>query len=31
MSFTTLTTDQKTFLETYLRGTGKTLTAADAS
>jgi hypothetical protein len=30
MSFTTLTTDQKTFLETYLRGTGKTLTAADA-
>ena len=31
MSFTTLTTDQKTFLETYLRGTGKTLTAADAN
>ena len=30
MSFTTLTTGQKTFLETYLRGTGKTLTAADA-
>ena len=31
MSFTKLTTDQKTFLETYLRGTGKTLTAADAN
>jgi len=29
MSFTTLTTTQTTFLETYLRGTGKTLTAAD--
>ena len=31
MAFTTLTTNQKTFLENYLRGTGKTLTAADAS
>ena len=31
MSFTTITTRQKTFLENYLRGTGKTLTAADAS
>ena len=31
MSFTTIKTDQKTFLETYLRGTGKTLTAADAN
>lgn len=30
MSFTTIKSDQKTFLETYLRGTGKTLTAADA-
>ena len=30
MAFTTLTTNQKTFLENYLRGTGKTLTAADA-
>ena len=30
MSFTTLTTNQTAFLETYLRGTGKTLTAADA-
>ena len=31
MAFTTIKTDQKTFLETYLRGTGKTLTAADAN
>ena len=31
MSFTTLTTNQTAFLETYLRGTGKTLTAADAN
>ena len=31
MSFTTIKTNQKTFLETYLRGTGKTLTAADAN
>ena len=31
MSFTTIKTNQKTFLETYLRGTGKTMTAADAS
>ena len=31
MAFTTLTTNQKTFLENYLRGTGKTLTAADAA
>jgi hypothetical protein len=31
MAFTTLKTDQKSFLENYLRGTGKTLTAADAS
>ena len=30
MSFTTIKTNQKTFLETYLRGTGKTLTAAGA-
>jgi hypothetical protein len=30
MSFTTIKSDQKTFLESYLRGTGKTLTAADA-
>ena len=30
MAFTTIKTNQKTFLETYLRGTGKTLTAADA-
>jgi hypothetical protein len=31
MSFTTITTNQTAFLETYLRGTGKTLTAADAN
>ena len=31
MAFTTITTNQKTFLETYLRGTGKTLTAPDAN
>ena len=31
MSFTTLTTNQTAFLETYLRGTGKTITAADAN
>ena len=31
MAFTTITTNQKTFLENYLRGTGKTLTAADAN
>ena len=31
MSFTTIKTNQKTFLETYLRGTGKTLTAAYAN
>lgn len=31
MSFTTLKTNQKTFLENYLRGTGKSLTASDAS
>jgi len=31
MSFTTIKTKQKTFLESYLRGTGKTLTAADAN
>ena len=31
MSFTTIKTNQKTFLETYLRGTGKTLTAANAN
>ena len=30
MAFTTIKTNQKTFLETYLRGTGKSLTAADA-
>ena len=30
MSFTSIKTKQKTFLESYLRGTGKTLTAADA-
>ena len=30
MSCTTIKSDQKTFLESYLRGTGKTLTAADA-
>lgn len=31
MAFTTLTTSQKTFLENYLRGTGKSLTEADAA
>jgi hypothetical protein len=31
MAFTKIKTNQKTFLETYLRGTGKTLTAADAN
>jgi|TARA_B110000261_G_scaffold133666_1_gene150543 hypothetical protein len=31
MSFTTIKTNQKTFLENYLRGTGKAMTAADAS
>jgi hypothetical protein len=31
MSFTTIKASQKTFLENYLRGTGKTLTSADAS
>ena len=31
MAFTTPTTSQKAFLETYLRGTGRTLTAADAN
>jgi len=30
MAFTTITTSQTAFLETYLRGTGKTLTEADA-
>jgi|TARA_B100001094_G_C17572996_1_gene503757 hypothetical protein len=30
MAFTTIKSNQKTFLETYLRGTGKSLTAADA-
>ena len=30
MSFTTIKSNQTAFLETYLRGTGKTLTAADA-
>ncbi|MEL0016675.1 MAG: helix-turn-helix domain-containing protein [Rhodospirillales bacterium] len=30
MSFTTIKTNQKAFLETYLRGTGRTLTSADA-
>lgn len=30
MAFTTPKASQKAFLETYLRGTGKTLTAADA-
>jgi len=30
MAFTKIKTNQKTFLETYLRGTGKSLTAADA-
>ena len=31
MSFTTIKTNQKTFLENYLRGTRKTLTSAEAS
>jgi len=31
MAFTKLTTSQTTFLEQYLRGTGKALTEADAS
>jgi len=31
MSFTTIKTNQKTFLEGYLRGTGKSMTAADAA
>ncbi len=31
MAFTKIKTNQKAFLETYLRGTGKTLTAADAN
>ena len=30
MSFTTIKSNQTAFLETYLRGTGKTITAADA-
>jgi len=30
MAFTTIKSTQPVFLETYLRGTGKTLTAADA-
>lgn len=30
MSFTTLTTTQNTFLETYLRGTGREMSAAQA-
>ena len=30
MSFTTLTVSQKTFLESFLRGTNRTLTAAQA-
>lgn len=30
MAFTTIKTSQKVFLENYLRGTGKALTAADA-
>jgi hypothetical protein len=31
MSFTTIKTNQTAFLETYLRGTGRSLTAADAA
>jgi hypothetical protein len=31
MAFTKIKTNQKTFLETYLRGTGKSLTAKDAA
>jgi hypothetical protein len=30
MSFTTIKSNQTAFLETYLRGTGKTITSADA-
>ena len=30
MSFTTITSNQTAFLENYLRGTGRTITAADA-
>tara|TARA_B110000046_G_scaffold72060_1_gene79919 strand:+ start:2163 stop:2420 length:258 start_codon:yes stop_codon:yes gene_type:complete len=30
MAFTKIKTNQKTFLENYMRGTGKTLTSADA-
>ena len=30
MAFTTLTMNQTAFLEQYLRGTGRTITAADA-
>jgi hypothetical protein len=30
MAFTKIKTSQKVFLENYLRGTGKSLTAADA-
>lgn len=30
MAFTTLTTTQKTFLESHLRGTGRALSAAQA-
>ena len=31
MAFTTIKTSQNVFLENYLRGTGKTLTARDAA
>ena len=31
MAFTKIKSNQKAFLETYLRGTGKSLTAADAA
>ena len=31
MSFTTLTSTQKSFLESHLRGTGRTLSSAQAS
>ena len=31
MAFTKIKTNQKAFLESYLRGTGKSLTAADAN
>ena len=30
MTFTTIKSNQTAFLETYLRGTGKTITSADA-